>query len=151
MTYRLSRPGEPGSKYRDPLRRVLRWRSRIMHVKDVPPGEFVGYGTSYLTTRPQKIALVPVGYTHGFARRLSNLGQVLLRGRRAPVIGLVNMNVMTIDVTDFGDVRRDEEVVIIGRQRKAHISVASFSDLTRYLNYELLVRIPSEIPRIVVP
>lgn len=148
MHWRLAEAERP--RTRDPLRRVMRWCSRVMHLKDVEPGQFVGYGTSFLTTRKTRLACVPVGYFHGFARSLSNLGHVLIRGRRAPVVGLVNMNMILADITEIKDARRDDEVVIIGRQRKSHISVSSFSDLTRYLNYEVLTRIPSEIPRIAV-
>lgn len=133
----------------DPLRRVLRWCSRVMSTKKVPRGDFVGYGTSYLTSRNQTIATVPVGYYHGFARGLSNLGHVLVRGRRAPVVGLVNMNMMTVDVTDVPGVAKGDEVVIIGKQGKRSISVSSFSDMTRNVNYEVLVRLPAEIPRVV--
>lgn len=132
------------------LRRVLRWSSRVMNIKTIPRGEFIGYGTSYLTTRRERIASVPVGYFHGFSRSLSNLGRVLVHGRRAPVVGLVNMNMMMVDVTHIPRVQKGDEVVIIGKQKKGHIDVASFSDLTRYLNYEVLVRLPSEIPRVIV-
>lgn len=132
------------------LRRVLKWKSHIMSVKQVRPGEFVSYGTTYLTTRRQTIASVPVGYFHGFPRSLSNRGQVLIRGRRAQVVGMVNMNMMMVDVTDFPGIAKGEEVVIIGKQKKAQITVGSFSDLTRDLSYEILVRLPSEIPRKIV-
>jgi alanine racemase len=150
MHYLLQHVRDPHARVTDPLRRVMEWKSRIMSLKPVKPGEFVGYGTSYLTSRPQRIATVPVGYFHGFARNLSNLGHVLLHGRRANVVGAVNMNMMMIDVSDFPHAQKGDEVVIIGRQKRAHISVASFSDMTRFLNYEVLVRLPSEIPRRVV-
>jgi alanine racemase len=134
----------------DPLKRVMNWKSKVMGVKTVNPGEFIGYGTSCLTTRHQTVALIAVGYAHGFPRVLSNLGHVLVHGRRASVVGMVNMNMMTVDVTDIPGVKRGDEVVLIGRQNKHQITVAAFSDLTRFLNYEVLVRLPSEIPRIVV-
>jgi len=140
----------PQRRLADPLRRVIRWTSQIMEIKRVGPGDFVGYGTSYLTTRPQKVAAIPVGYFHGFARTLSNLGHVLVRGRRAPVVGIVNMNMTMIDITDIPGVENGDEVVLIGKQRKGVITVSSFSDMTRFLNYEVLVRLPSEIPRVVV-
>ena len=139
-----------GSVQQDPLRRVLRWRSSVMDLKDVPPGEYVGYGHAFMASRKQRLAAVPVGYYHGFARDLSNLGHVLVQGRRAPVAGVVNMNMMMLDVTDIPSVRRGDEVVIIGKQRRSQISVSSFGDLTRDLTYEVLVRLPADIPRIVV-
>ncbi len=134
----------------DPLKRVINWKSKVMGVKTIKPGEFIGYGTSCQTTRHQTVALIPVGYFHGFPRILSNLGHVLIHGRRASVVGMVNMNMMTVDVTDIPNVKRGDEVVLIGRQNKHQITVAAFSDLSRFLNYEVLVRLPAEIPRIVV-
>jgi alanine racemase len=134
----------------DPLCRILRWTTRVMSIKTVAPGEFVGYGRSYLTTREQRIATIPVGYAQGFPRGLSNLGYVLVRGQRAPVVGVVNMNLTTIDVTEASGVEVGDEVVLIGRQGRNEISVGWFGDMTRSLNYEVLVRIPREVPRVIV-
>lgn len=135
----------------DPLRRVISWKSRVMNVKAVGTGEFVGYGNSYLTTRPERVASVPVGYSHGFPRALSNVGNVLIRGKRCRVVGLVGMNIMMVDVTDNKEVQRGDEVVLVGKQGKREITVGSFSDLTRLLNYEVLARLCAKIPRVVVP
>lgn len=141
----------PSQRRANPLRRVMRWKSSIMSLKEVKAGEFIGYGTSCLATRKRVLASVPVGYYHGFARSLSNLGYVLVHGRRANVAGLVNMNALLVDVTDMnGKVRKGDEVVLIGRQKRSHISVSSFSDMTRNPNYEVLTRIPACIPRVVV-
>ncbi len=134
----------------DPLRRVISWKSKIMSIKSVKTGEFVGYGTTYLAVRPMKIAIVPVGYAQGFSRSLSNQGRVLIRGYRVSVIGLVNMNLMTIDVTNIPRAGIGDEVVIIGMQGDLSISVSSFSELSDQVNYELLTRLPARIPRIVV-
>jgi alanine racemase len=142
--------GEP-DPVADPLRRVMRWVTSVMSVKTVEPGQFVGYGTSYLTTRRQRIATIPVGYGQGFPRVLSNLGYVLVGGRRAPVVGVVNMNLTTIDVTEIPEVNAGDEVVLIGRQGGEAISVGWFGDITRMLNYEVLVRIPRDVPRVMVP
>jgi alanine racemase len=135
---------------KDPLRRVMTWKSRIMGVKDVGAGGFVGYGTSYLITHDQRIASVPVGYHHGFARSLSNLGWVLVRGKRAPVVGNVNMHSAMVDVSRIKDIQIGDEVVLIGKQNRSEITVGAFSDLTRFLNYEILARLPYNIPRIIV-
>jgi alanine racemase len=150
MDFCLRQQEQNRKKWVDPLRRVMRWKSWVMNVKEIPPGEFVGYGTSYLTTRRQKVASVPVGYFHGFHRSLSNRGYILVNGKRCQVVGLVNMNMMMVDVTDADGVKVGDEVVIIGSQKKRSIPVGSFSDMTRFLNYEILVQLPSEIPRIVV-
>jgi alanine racemase len=150
MRFMLERTSGEGRRFRDPLMRVMTWRSRIMSLKQVAPGDFVGYGISYQATRRQLIAAVPVGYYHGFARSLSNRGHVLVRGRRAAVLGTVNMNMMMVDVSDCPGVARGDEVVLIGRQGKKQISVGSFGDLSGLLNYEILARIPRDLPRRVI-
>jgi alanine racemase len=137
-------------KNTDPLKRVISWKSRVMSVKKVRTNEFIGYGNAYLTDAPIKVASVPVGYAHGFSRSLSNLGRVLINGKRTSVVGIVNMNMMLIDVTSCRDVKKGDEVVLIGSQGRYSVSVSSFSELTNKLNYETLVRIPRNIPRIVV-
>jgi len=137
-------------KNADPLKRVISWKSRVMSVKKVKTNEFIGYGNAYLTDAPVKVASVPVGYAHGFSRNLSNLGRVLVNGKRTSVVGIVNMNMMLIDVTSCRDVKKGDEVVLIGSQGRYSVSVSSFSELTNNLNYETLVRIPRNIPRIVV-
>jgi alanine racemase len=137
-------------KNTDPLKRVISWKSRVMSVKKVKTNEFIGYGNAYLTDAPIKVASVPVGYAHGFSRNLSNLGRVLINGRRTSVVGIVNMNMMLIDVTSCRDVKKGDEVVLIGSQGRYSVSVSSFSELTNNLNYETLVRLPRNIPRIVV-
>ena len=150
MQYIVQTQDRKTSRYVDPLKRVLTWKSRVMSIKQVGPGEFVGYGTSYLTTRPHRVATVPVGYFHGFPRSLSNVGRALIRGRRVAIVGYINMSMLLINVTDVPDASVDDEIVLIGKQNKSQITVGSFSDLTNLLNYEVLVRIPSEIPRVVV-
>lgn len=137
-------------RHEDPLESVMSWKSRVMSVKKVTAGEFIGYGNTYLTSRDQQIAAVPIGYAHGFGRNLTNVGIVLINGERAPVVGLVNMNLITVDVTDIPEVKKGNEVVIIGKQDDQEMTVASFSEMTNFLNYEVLVRIPSNLPRIVI-
>lgn len=150
MHHILGGKSESGAPRRDPLRRVITWKSRIMSLKDVDPGCFIGYGTSYQATRRHRIAAVPTGYFTGFPRDLSNKGHMLVRGRRAMVVGRVNMSMTLIDVTHIPGVQRGDEVVVIGTQGRGTISVASFSDMADVMNYEALVRLPSEIPRSVV-
>lgn len=134
----------------DPLVRVIRWWSRVMSVSEVPAGAFVGYGNAFHAQHAMRIATIPMGYAYGYARNLSNSGHVLIHGRKAPVLGIVNMNCITVDITGIKGVRKGDEAVLIGTQGDASISVASFGDLSDQLNYELLTRIPSHIPRRVV-
>lgn len=134
----------------DPLKRVIKWKSNIMSTKSVKTGEFIGYGTSFLAQRDMKIATIPVGYAHGYSRELSNRGRVLINGHRVSVIGIVNMNLMTVDITNIPETKKGDEAVLIGEQGDLSISVASFSELSNQPDYELLTRLNQKIPRIVV-
>ncbi|MBB6610189.1 alanine racemase [Pontibacter sp. Tf4] len=134
----------------NPLRRIISWKSRIMSLKQVYKGEYIGYGASFQAPQDMVLAIVPVGYAWGYSRSLSNQGQVLIRGKRASVAGIVNMNVMMVDVTEIPDVKKDDEVVLLGHQYDESITVASFAELSTQLNYELLTRLPLNIPRFVV-
>lgn len=131
----------------DPLHRVLSWKSRIMGVKDVRMGEFISYGTTFLSTSDRRIATIPVGYANGFTRSLSNQGRLLIGGERVAVIGMVNMSMLIADITNVPDAKPGDEVVIIGKQGELEISVASFSEISDQLNYELLARLPEDIDR----
>ncbi|MBE0639632.1 MAG: alanine racemase [Bacteroidales bacterium] len=134
----------------DPLQRVLSWKSKIMSIKDVSEGEFVSYGTTYLAKSDMRIAIIPAGYSHGYSRSLSNQGRVLISNQRVGVIGTVNMNMLIADITGLEDAKIGDEVVFIGRQGDKVINVSSFTELSDQLNYELLARLPMNIPRIIV-
>ncbi|GAA4445178.1 alanine racemase [Pontibacter saemangeumensis] len=147
-TYSAFRSRHPESP--DPLRRLINWKSSIMSLKHVPQGEYVGYGTSFQAPRDMVLAMVPVGYAWGYSRTLSNQGQVLLHGQKANVVGIVNMNGMMVDVTDIPAAQKGDEVVLLGKQGDHSISVASFAELSEQLNYELLTRLPLNIPRFII-
>jgi alanine racemase len=132
---------------KDPLIRVLNWKSEIMSTKWVEEGQFIGYGNVFMTSRKMRIATVPIGYSHGFGRNLTNAGYVLIKGARARVVGLVNMNMLTVEITDMPDAKKGDEVVIIGKQNGQEITVASFGEMSNNLNYEVLTRLPARIPR----
>lgn len=134
----------------DPLKRVIAWKSSVMSVKSIRSGEFIGYGNSYLAQSNKVIAIIPVGYSDGYNRNLSNLGSVLIHEHRCRIIGLVNMNMIIADITDLEKVSIGDEVVLIGNQGDVEISVTSFSGMSDMLNYESLTRIPSSIPRVIV-
>ncbi|NJL29722.1 MAG: alanine racemase [Thermoanaerobaculia bacterium] len=106
LSYTLEH-GRPAVPVLEP---VLSWKARISQVKRVPAGSFVGYGCSFQTTRETLLAVLPVGYSDGYDRRLSNQAHVLVRGRRAPVRGRICMNLMMIDVTDVAGVELEDEV-----------------------------------------
>lgn len=132
------------------LKRVIRWGTTVMSVKEVHKGSFVGYGTSFLAHKNLRLAIIPIGYSHGYSRNLSNVGSVLIHGRSAPVVGTVNMNSLTVDITHIPEVKKGDEVILIGKQKERAITVNSFSEQSQQLNYELLTRLPYSIPRVVV-
>lgn len=131
-----------------PLQRVISWKTRVMEVKTVKAGAFIGYGNSFFTNETTKIALLPVGYANGYSRSLSNRGKVLIRGKRLDVIGTINMSMLAVNITEIGDVEKGDEAVLIGNQGEGEVTVSSFSDFINLLNYELLTRLPQDIPRI---
>jgi alanine racemase len=129
---------------------VLTWKTRVVQIKDVAEGAFVGYGCTYKTTRQTKLAVLPVGYYDGYDRLLSNSAYVLIAGKRAPVRGRVAMNFITADVTDIPDVHLEDEVVLLGKQGQEQISAEYLASLCGTINYEIVTRINPKIPRFVV-
>lgn len=132
------------------LKRILTWKTDIMDIRSVDTGEFIGYGTSYQATRDMKIAVMPLGYSNGYPRAQSNRGQVLIQGKKAPIVGLINMNLFMVDISHIKDVKVGDEVVLVGRQRHNKINISSFTQVTQLLNNEMLSRLPAAIPRKVV-
>ena len=132
------------------LRPVMTWKTRVAAVKPVRCGCAVGYSGSYTTTREALIATLPIGYYDGYARGLSNRGQVLIHGQRAPVCGRVSMNLTTVDVTDIPAAQPGDEVVLLGRQAAALISAEEMAAWLGTIHYEVTTRINPLIPRLVV-
>lgn len=135
---------------KNPLKRLITWKSQVMSVKKVEMGEFVGYGNSFMALKNMLLAIVPVGYGHGYSRLLSNSGLVLIGGKHCQVVGTVTMNAIAVDVSHVKDVQIADEVVMIGKQKGKEITVASFSESTQQVNYELLTRLPRDIPRRII-
>lgn len=131
----------------DLLRPVLSLKSRILCVRQVPAGTPISYGRTFVTKRRSRIAVIPLGYADGYSRRLSNQGEVIVRGKRAPVIGRVCMDTIMVDVTGIGDARKGSEVTIIGRQGKQSISALDISDRTGTIPYEVLTSIGARVRR----
>ena len=132
------------------LRPVLSWKARIGQVREIPAGAYVGYGCTERVARPTKMAVLPIGYSDGFDRGLSRIGHVLVRGRRARVLGRVCMNIVMVDVTDAGEVSPEEEVVILGASEGESIDANDLGALLQTLSYEILARIAQTIPRFVI-
>ncbi len=130
------------------LRPVLSWKCRVSQVKTVPRGAAVGYGGTYRTTRRTTLAVLPVGYSDGYSRVLSNASFVLLRGRRAPVRGRVAMNFLVVDVTDIPGVRLGDPATLLGRDGGDACPAEHLAALSGTISYEILSRINPRLPRI---
>ncbi|NMC43835.1 MAG: alanine racemase [candidate division Zixibacteria bacterium] len=132
------------------LKPALSWYSRITQIKTVEADSFVGYGCTYRTSTRSTIAIIPVGYCDGFDRRLSNLGYVLVKGKRAPIRGRICMNLTMIDITDIPGVKVYDTVTIIGTDGKEQITADTHAGWCQSINYEVLSRLSPLIPRQVV-
>jgi alanine racemase len=130
-----------------PLTPIMTLGSRIVAVKGVRPGEGVGYGVKFRADRPTRIAIIPAGYGDGLDLRLAGRGAVLIRGRRAPIVGSVCMDMLAADVTGL-DVSPGDEVVIIGAQGADRIDVREMAAQIGTIPYEILSRIGSRIERL---
>lgn len=130
------------------LRPALSLKARVARLRRLPAGRCVGYGCTYVTTRPSDIALVPVGYADGLSRSLSDNGSMLVGGRRAPIVGRVSMDQSTIDVTGLGRVRQDDEVTVIGRQGENEITAVEQASWRCTIGYEVLTGLSVRVPRV---
>jgi alanine racemase len=125
---------------------VLTWKTRVVQVKNIQAGDYVGYGLTYQARRRMQVAVLPVGYYDGYARGLSNSARALIHGQHVPVVGRVMMNMTTLDVTDVG-AQVDDEVVLLGRQGDAEIRAEEIAEKAGTIPYEVLARINPLIPR----
>ena len=127
---------------------ALSFKTQIAQVKELPPGSYVSYGCAYRTKGPTRIAVIPVGYADGFRRGPRTWGEVLVKGRRAPVVGRVCMDQTMIDVTDIPGVRQGDEVVLIGQQGGNRITVEEAAERLGTINYEVVSEILARVPRL---
>lgn len=130
------------------LRPALRWLSRVTHVKTLPAGREISYGGTYVTTHPTRVATIPVGYADGYRRSLSGKFYVLIRGKKAPILGRVCMDQLMVDVTDIPDVQLEDPVVLIGRSGNECITVEQIAAAADSFNYEFVCGISRRVPRI---
>ncbi len=132
------------------LKPVMRWITHVAQVKTVPEGFSIGYGLTHITKKITKIAVIPQGYSDGYDRGLSSVGEVLIGGTRCKILGRVAMNMFVVDVTHLSDVVAEDEVVLLGNQRTECISAEEIAAKVDTINYEITTRTLALLPRIVV-
>jgi alanine racemase len=127
---------------------ALAFKTQVAQVKDIPPGEGVSYGATYITERETRIAVLPVGYADGFRRAPATWGSVLIHGHEAPLIGRVCMDQCMVDVSHISDVRRGDEVVLIGEQGEATLSAEEVARRLGTISYEVVSALLARVPRV---
>lgn len=138
----------PRDAARLPLAPVMSLRSRLVQVRELPAGAPISYGRTFVTARASRIGVVPVGYGHGYSWLLSNRGQMLVRGRRVPIVGRVTMDLTMVDLTDVPAVETGEEVVLFGEQAGAELSVEEVAAWSETLVYEVMCTIGKRVARL---
>lgn len=132
------------------LKPAMALKARVAHLKTVGKDFNVSYGSTWTAPAPTRIAVVPVGYADGFNRRLSSNGEMLVHGRRAPIVGRVCMDLTMIDVGHIADVTPGDEVVIFGRQGSEHLTADEIAARLATINYEIVSAITARVPRVYV-
>ena len=127
---------------------VMSLKARVSFVKEVPKGCSISYGRKYIAKKKTLIATIPLGYGDGYSRLLSNQGEVLIRGKRAPVVGRVCMDQLMVDVGHIHDVQQGDEVVLLGRQEGEEITADELAGKLGTISYEVLCMISERVPRV---
>ncbi len=136
-----------GSGLRLPVRPVLTWKTRILSLRDVPAGHALGYGGTYTTKAPARIAVLPVGYADGLNRQLSSRGRFIAREHYAPVVGRISMDLTLIDVTGVPGIAIGDEVVLLGSTDDLSFDAREHAELAHTIPYEILCGISKRVPR----
>lgn len=143
-------PSEDVCKESISLEPALTLKSHVAFVKEIKAGTPISYGGTYVAEKDMKIATIPVGYADGYPRNLSNVGYVLIRGQKAPIVGRVCMDQFMVDVTDIDGVGFGEDVTLIGKDGNKTITVEQLSELSGRFNYEFVCNLGKRIPRVFV-
>jgi alanine racemase len=129
---------------------VMRFVSQVAQLKDIPHGDGISYGHRFVTRRDSRVAAIPVGYADGYNRLLTNCGEVLIHGKRAPVAGTVCMDWILVDVTDLPDVQVGDQVTLLGRDGDETISAEEWAEKVGSITYEVFCNISKRVPRVFV-
>jgi alanine racemase len=139
--------GGRGPGYPIDLKPVLSWKTKIISVREVPPGRFVGYNGTFITTRRTRIAGLPVGYADGLNRRMSGRGRFIVRNRYAPILGRISMDITLVDVTEIPDAQIGDEVLVIGSSANCAVNAWHHAHFADTIAYEILCAISERVPR----
>lgn len=148
MTYGIYPAPENKSKAR--LAPVMSFKTNVILLKTFPAGCGIGYNSTFVTARQTRIATIPVGYGDGYAFILSNQGEALIRGQRAPIVGRVSMDMCTVDVTHIPECRIGDEAVLLGRQGKEFISADEIAAKAKTISYEVVCALGKRAPRVFI-
>jgi len=138
----------PDRRLQGDLRPVLTLRTRVIFLKDLPAGSSIGYERSYVTPRRTRIATLPVGYSDGYPWRLGGRGEVLIGGRRAPVVGRISMDYLCVDVGGIPGASVGDEVVLIGRSGAETVEARELADRAGTIPYEIFTRLGRRVERV---
>ena len=141
---------ERGLAHKIALKPVLSWKAVVSEVKSVAKGERIGYDRTELLQHDSRIAIIPVGYWHGFPRLLSSKGRVLIHGKTARVLGRVSMDMIVVDVTDIKDIAEGDIATIIGSDKKEVIHARELAELSLTTPYEIVTRLNPLMKRIYI-
>jgi alanine racemase len=130
------------------LKQVMQWKTKILQISKLPKGTPLSYNRQFTTKRDSVIAVLPVGYGDGLNRRLSNNMEVLVKGKRAPQVGTICMDLSLIDVTDIEGVQCQDEVVLFGQQENEIITVDEMAERCGTISYEILCNVSERVPRV---
>jgi alanine racemase len=136
-----------GPADKNTLKPVLTLKSKIIFIKQVPAGTSISYGRTFITKRQSTIATIPIGYADGYNRKLSNCGEVIINGQRAPIIGRVCMDALMVDVTEIPNVHYDTDVTLIGQHGNEKISAQDIADKIGTISYEILTTLGKRVKR----
>ena len=141
-------PSEEVRKEALELAPAMEWKTHVVNIMEPEMNRGISYGATYVTDHPCRIATISIGYADGYPRSLSNKGWVLIRGKKAPIVGRVCMDQTMVDITDIPDVKMEDVVTLIGRDGEERISVEDMADLSGSFNYEFVCDVGQRVKRI---
>jgi alanine racemase len=141
----------PLPEFQGLLKPAMTWKTRIALIRDVPAGHGISYGRTFITPRPMRVATLSAGYADGYPRHISNRdGNMIVHGKRCPLLGRVTMDLMVIDVSDLPETSVGDEVVLMGRQGEEEITAAELAERAGTIHWEIVTRVGSRVGRVYV-